>query len=243
MKPTKEIALFIPCYNEEERLNVEVFLTFIRQESGNIDFYFIDDGSSDNTREIILQNFLDLANVKLISLPKNQGKGNAVREGVLETRGLSYNYYGFIDADLDIPLDQVSLLYRELIKSSCHLAVSKRDLKSNFKLFNLRSVASVVMVNMANKIIGYDLKLNDTQCGCKMLHADIVEICFGERFISEWLFDIEIFLRLKMRLENPRERISEVPISKLDKNGKSKFSFRQNLRIIPQLYKINKFYN
>lgn len=243
MITNKEIALFIPCYNEEERLNVNAFKAFIQEKSTEIDFFFIDDGSNDDTSLVISTSFLGFTNVSLIKLDKNLGKGNALRAGILHNSNMHYKFYGFIDADLDIPLDQVNLLYQEMVNSSILLAISKRGLKSNFKIFNLRSAASLLMVDIANRIIGYDLKLKDTQCGCKMLHKEIVEICFKDEFISEWLFDIELFLRIKKNFEDPRSLISEVNLHKVEKNGKSKFRFRQNLKIIQQLYQINKYYN
>ncbi|TQI71555.1 glycosyl transferase family 2 [Gramella sp. Hel_I_59] len=243
MKSEKEIALFIPCYNEEERLNIKAFQLFIKETSVKMDFYFIDDGSLDNTADIISNNLIDKENVQLIKLDRNRGKGNALRVGMLQSLLRNYEFYAFIDADLDVPLDQVCLLHKELIKSSGLIAISKRNLKSNFDIFNLRSIASLCMVNLANRIIGFENKIKDTQCGCKMLHREIVEICFKDEFISEWLFDIEIFLRLKKEVKGARERIFEVKLHILNKNGRSKFRFRQNFKIAHQLYRINKFYN
>ena len=191
---------------------------------------------------IIQENLVDNENAFLIKLEKNLGKGNALREGILRNLNKPYQYYGFIDADMDIPFSQVNNLFNALSSSDSLLAISKRNLVKNVSFKNLRSFSSIVMLLIANKIIALKPVLNDTQCGCKLFKRDIVELCFNEKFISDWLFDIEIFLRLKNKLDNPRMCINEVPLENIVNSGSSRFHFRKNLKIGKQLYDIKKHY-
>lgn len=242
-KKQKPVALFIPCYNEEKRLKVKEFLVFIRNNSKRFDFYFIDDGSKDDTSKIIRDNIVDNANVFLITLPENLGKGKALRLGFLENQQKPYKYYGFIDADLDIPLDQINRLYSQIEDSKYFITTSKRNLMEEISIFRLRSFSSIVMILVANKLIGFDPKLQDTQCGCKLFKKEIIYLCFGKEFISEWLFDIEIFMRLKNNLPNSRELIKEVPVTHINKSGISNYKFSQNIKVFKQLFNIYSRYS
>jgi dolichyl-phosphate beta-glucosyltransferase len=239
---SKKIALFIPCYNEESRLKVEDIRAFILQNCDNVDFIFIDDGSSDATGDLIQERLVDNKSAYLIRLEKNLGKGNALREGISRNLNKPYEYFGFIDADLDIPFPQVNKLFNVLSNSDCLIAISRRDLVGNISFNRLRSFSSVVMLLIANKIIQFNPDLKDTQCGCKLFKKEIVEQCFKEEFISDWLFDIEIFLRLKNKMDNPRPLICEVPLLNISNSGSSRFHFRKNLKIGKQLYMIKKHY-
>lgn len=237
------IALFIPCFNEKNRINIDAFQSFIHLNKEEIDFYFIDDGSTDSTSKLIEQHLVGNINVFLIVLEKNLGKGNALRKGILDNKNKDYSFFGFIDADLDIPLEQVKKLYFAIKNSDHLLAISQRALKEKFTFTKLRSISSLTMVFIANRLIGFDPKLLDTQCGCKLFKRDILNISFEDAFISEWLFDIEIFLRIKRNVERSREIICEVPLTRINHSGNSNFLFRKNLKIIKQLYLINANYN
>ena len=239
---SKQILLIIPCYNEENRLEIKKIKSFISKNSHQIDFIFIDDGSSDATGCIIEENLVDNQNTYLIKLERNLGKGNALREGFLRNLNKPYQYFGFIDADMDIPFSQVNNLYNALSASDSLMAISKRNLVKNISIKNLRSISSIAMLLIANHIIAFKPGLNDTQCGCKLFKKDIAELCFKEKFISDWLFDIEIFLRLKIFDHEFRKAICEVPIKNINSSGDSKFKFRKNLRIIRELYQIKNHY-
>ena len=125
------------------------------------------------------------------------------RQGFMRNLNKPYQYFGFIDADMDIPFSQVNKLYSALSASDSLLAISRRDLIGNISFKNFRSFSSIIMLLIANKIIAFKPVLNDTQCGCKLFKKDIVEPCFKEKFISDWLFDIEIFLRFKNNFKHP----------------------------------------
>lgn len=239
---SKEIALFIPCYNEEHRLQIKELRDFILKNKGHLDFYFVDDGSEDSTSKIISDHLINGENSFLIKLENNLGKGNALRKGILQNLHKSYHYYAFIDADLDLPLEQVNSLYLHLKDSPYLLAVSRRDILKEFNLIRLRSMSSLVMIKIANRLIRTQPKLKDTQCGCKMFKKEIVETGFSDEFISEWLFDIEILLRLKKEYPDFRKKICEVPVKWKNGSATSKFMFRKNLKILRQIYMINSIY-
>lgn len=232
------IALFIPCYNEAKRLNVSAFNEFIHSHLGFIDFYFIDDGSQDNTSEIIEKNLLIPNSSFIISTGKNLGKGNALILGISQVDTDKYDYVAFIDSDGDIPLDQVLKLYEQIKQEDAQFAISNRNFFNDFQFYSLRSYTSVLMVYLANVLIGYEVGLKDTQCGCKMFRANLVQYCFKKNFVSEWLFDIEMFIRFKQQFTDSRPSIVEVPIKSTLNTKKSRSKLFSIHKILHQLYQI-----
>src|SRR5581483_4853652 len=99
-------ALVIPCYNEAQRVDVPAFHQFLAKAS-DVRLVFVDDGSTDQTAAVIEQ--LQSGHpetVQLLKLARNQGKAEAVRQGVLFALD-QFNpaVVGFWDADLATPLD------------------------------------------------------------------------------------------------------------------------------------------
>lgn len=240
-----KIALIIPCYNEENRLRVAELNRFISKNSILIDFYFVDDGSSDLTSRLI-ENHLIINNPNhtfLIRLETNQGKGNAIREGILRAREKSYSFYGFIDADLEIPFEQILKLHLAIVDNGKSMSISVRSLYQKVNPLKTRSVISVLMIIIVNSILKFDIPIKDSQCGCKLFRNNIIEICFKDKFESEWLFDLELFLRVRSDLTDFRSEIQEVPLEELNQVKNSNLKWTRNFKILRQLWQINSAYN
>lgn len=237
------LAIIIPCFNEENRLNPQLFNNFLCENSSMMDFYFVNDGSTDKTAEIITQEILSLHNnVFLINLKKNSGKGNAIRSAILRLEN-KYGLYGFIDADLQIPLDHLHKLLVAFNGSSSLLAITSRNWYSGMQKFNFRSFSSLLIVMLANSILRLKPRVKDTQCGCKLFKPEILQICFQEKFTSAWLFDLEILLRLRNYYPEARKKIIEVPLAFVEKSKNSKITTSQKFRLIAELVMINSRYN
>lgn len=236
-------AILIPCYNEEFRLKCEILKTYIEEKAADFDFYFVNDGSTDKTSKIITDQIIfNSNNAYLIDLEKNIGKGNAIRRALFLIEK-KYKFYGFIDADLQIPLDQIIRLQQVLNNTSSLIAITSRNVFDGLKKFQIRSIISVLLVMLANGILKFPPRIKDSQCGCKMFKAEVLEICFGKEFISGWLFDLEVLLRFRDAYPDARDRLVEVPVSILEKSKNSKVILSENLRLVTELIKINARYN
>lgn len=230
----KKVVLFIPCYNEEKRLKIDKIKKFISEHSKVMDFVFIDDGSNDNTIKIIKSNFSELRNVELLYLPENIGKGNAIRHGVLHI-SLNYKYFAFIDADMDIPFEQITRIISMLEKNSVHLlGISVRNFTNKI---SIRNFISISFICISNLIIRPKKIIRDTQCGCKVFDSKL-QFIFEKPFISNWLFDIEIFLRLKQSNFKFSNSISQVNLEVLNKSSNSNLKLHHFPRVLLSLFKI-----
>lgn len=195
-----KLILVVPCYNESRRIPLSVFESFLLRQVG-ISICFVDDGSTDATLDM-LRRFVDRnsESATFISMPTNGGKAEAVRQGVLTMLAAnpSCEYIGFWDADLATPLNQC-LEFLSVIDADPMLlaVVGSRwpHLGADIQRGGLRNVVGGIMANLITQYLR--LNLYDSQCGAKIFRADVARDLFRQRFVSRWLFDVEIFKRMK----------------------------------------------
>ena len=159
------LAVVLPCYNEEQRLNPVVFINELLKNP-NLTFLFVNDGSRDNTLKVIQKICRHYPERALyISLDKNSGKGEAVRRGMLHLlENDSYNIIGFWDADLAVPLSELwdfvdvfrqNSTVHGVIGSRVHLAGRLIE-RVNLRHYIGRLFATVICLT-------FDLNIYDTQ--------------------------------------------------------------------------------
>ncbi|NJM15511.1 MAG: glycosyltransferase [Bacteroidales bacterium] len=97
-------------------MKTEEFIRFCK-DNPNIDLLFVNDGSRDNTLDVLSMLSINAETISYLNLAQNVGKAEAVRQGILHAYGkAAYGYLGFMDADLATPLQEaVSML--NLIKN------------------------------------------------------------------------------------------------------------------------------
>lgn len=187
----------IPCHNEEQRLDVAAFKEFTRGQT-DISFVFVDDGSKDGTRGVIEALVRHApSRFQLVALDVNQGKAEAVRQGIVAALDRRPEYVGFWDADLSTPLDEirefVDLMEEkneiDIIYGARVMVMGRTIERSPF-----RHYAGRVYATAASSVLR--LPVYDTQCGSKLFRVtDTMRRVFGERFIVNWTFDVEILAR------------------------------------------------
>lgn len=218
----QKTCLIVPCYNEEKRLKSKIFISFL-EENPNIHFLFVNDGSSDKTVEILEKIKEKSAQVDLISLRQNSGKGEAVRQGLLQAAKNQFDLVGFIDADLSSPLEEIPRLVSFFNNEI--LFVSGSRIKKVGATIN-RKLHRHILGRIFATIVGFTLKLNiyDTQCGLKIFKTFLINPIFSEPFSSKWIFDVEIFYRFSKIIHNKNlnEKAVEVPLNKWEDVSGSK---------------------
>ena len=194
------LAIIIPCYNEAKRLNPDAFLKLIASPTWHI--YFVNDGSTDNTADL-LSNFKLAApsQINIISLERNVGKGEAVRKGFLAAMEHSYEQLGFLDADLSTPTSEFIRL-TQLFNGHTSVVFGSRIKKANTHI--KRTMFRHIVGRFIATIIDwrFNLGIYDTQCGAKLFKSSALKPIIQTPFRTSWLFDVEIFIRLKKQNNN-----------------------------------------
>jgi glycosyltransferase involved in cell wall biosynthesis len=144
---------------------------------------------------------------RIISLPVNQGKGAAVRRGVLASRG---EWVLVSDADLSTPIEEYDRLAAIAREENLDVAIGSRALPGSrveVSQHIVRRWLGHAFNMILRRVTG--LPYCDTQCGFKLLHRSRVQAVFAEMVIDGFAFDVE-FLYL---CERRGLRVKEVPVT------------------------------
>jgi dolichyl-phosphate beta-glucosyltransferase len=213
----EKVFLVIPCYNEAGRLDFKKF----NAAGSNCHFLFVNDGSTDNTLELLRANAKE--NMHILSLEKNSGKAEAVRRGMLHLKTIpafsGAGWAGYWDADISTPLYEVDnfLLYAKVFYPRAQAIFGSRveRLGSVIQRFLHRHLLGRLFVTVISE--NFKLTAYDTQCGAKLFRTELIDRYFAEPFISNWMLDVELLLRMKgiEIIEYPLKEWRDIQGSKL----------------------------
>ena len=201
-------SIVIPAFNESARIpaTLESVIGCIRANAWNAEVIVVNDGSIDNTAEIVRDIARGAPELRMIENPGNRGKGYSVRNGVLHALG---DVIMFTDSDLSAPIVEAERLFAA-IDAGADIAIGSRWLESGrqthrqplYRQFFGRCFNAVCRMVMR-------LPFADTQCGFKAFTRDAAQTVFQLQTIERWGFDPEIlFIALKRGYT-----IKEVPVS------------------------------
>ena len=246
MMKDENIAIVIPCYNEYTRLPKSDFIEFLK-ETKLCKVVFSDDGSTDNTIKV-LEDIKTIApdRVFINVLKQNGGKAAAVRSGIqyCYDKNLEFHKIAFLDSDLATSLSECIRVSRRIEKDVVFAFASriqKIDNRIDRKLY--RHLIGRVIATIISIILG--MNVYDTQCGCKVFTRELAQKIFTEGFISKWLFDVELFFRIKHLYKGKeiKKLAREIPLKAWIDKDESKVKFSYSLKLWLDLYRINKKYN
>ncbi len=211
--------IVIPCYNEAHRLQPDEFSRF-SSKHGDVRFLFVDDGSTDDTLarlEAMAEHAPRTCGV--LPLASNQGKAEAVRQGMNRAIDEGATYAGYWDADLATPLDEIPRFIQTLdahprlealFGSRVQLLGHVIDRKASRHYLG-RVGATAISITLG-------LAVYDTQCGAKLFRVSPeCKALFADPFISGWVFDVEIIARMAAARRGtdrlgPADVIRELPL-------------------------------
>jgi dolichyl-phosphate beta-glucosyltransferase len=200
-------SFVIPAYNESERLTVSLpkIFDYIRQQRLQCEVIVVNDGSSDDTADVVRHFMLLYPDLRLLENPGNRGKGYSVRNGMLHAHG---NVMLFTDADLSSPICEAGKLFAAL-EQGADVAIGSRWLQANLQTERQPWHRQLFgrCFNLALRIV-LGLDYCDTQCGFKAFTRAAAQTVFTRQRIERWGFDPELlFLANKFKL-----RTVEVPV-------------------------------
>lgn len=206
MEPTYSIV--IPAYNEGARLGatLDKVLAYVHAQKWNAEVIVVNDGSRDNTADIVRTFAAKDSTLRLVENPGNRGKGYSVRNGMLSARG---QIVLFSDADLSSPIEEAPKLFLAL-DNGADIAIGSRWLRAETQT-QRQPLHRQLFGRIYNLILRLTLGLQfaDTQCGFKAFKRPAVEAIFPLQKIERWGFDPEIlFLAQKFKF-----KIQEVPVA------------------------------
>jgi dolichyl-phosphate beta-glucosyltransferase len=225
------LSVVIPAYNEEVRIvpTIGAIAAHISGLGMPWELIVSDDGSRDNTVQVVEE--LGLANLRVIKAPRNEGKGSAVRRGMLAARG---QYVLFDDADNSTPIEEVSKVLHKLTDEGYDIAVGSRAAAGAEEAS--KGIVRQMMSGGLRWIVaaGFRIGVRDTQCGFKLFTQEAARRLYKAQTINGFSFDLEIlYLADKFGY-----RIAEVPVAWVDAPGSKVDPAKEVQRFLRDLLKI-----
>lgn len=192
-----QLSVVIPAYNEQSRLpaTLESVYQYLMTRGHTFEILVVDDGSHDNTGDLVQSFANEHPGVRLLSYQPNQGKGHAIRAGILSAKG---DLVLIDDADGSSPIEEVARLERA-ITGGADIAIGSRakpDETREVKALAYRKFIG----NTFNMIVQLLLPgIYDTQCGFKLFKIDVARDIFSVSQINGYGFDVEVLHIARIR--------------------------------------------
>jgi glycosyltransferase involved in cell wall biosynthesis len=226
-------SIVIPAYNESERIqsSLQKIVDFVADQRWAAEVLVVNDGSSDDTAEVVRRFAAQYPYIRLIENPGNRGKGYSVRNGMLQATG---DIVLFSDADLSAPITEAPKLF-SAIENGADVAFGSRWLipKMQTKRASILRQFAGRMYNILIRVL-LGLQYKDTQCGFKAFDRKGIEMIFPRQRIERWGFDVELlFLAKKFDLN-----IVELPVAWAHDNHSKLNPLRDGIKLFGEMLSV-----
>ncbi len=213
-----QLSIVIPCYNEAGRIQTTldridlVMKNYIIEKPGfSYEILAVENGSTDNTIEILRSSIEGICNLSCIHSEK--GKGNAIKKGVQEAKGEKVLV---TDADNSTDISYVKEMLEKMDREDVDIVNSSRRMKGSkisVKQGALRQICGNTF-HMLVKIL-FNLPVTDTQNGFKLFKTKSAREIYGQIQTSGWVTEVELFSIAK----KSGLKVVEVPVTWNDEEG------------------------
>jgi dolichyl-phosphate beta-glucosyltransferase len=228
-----DLSVIIPAYNEETRLpaTLESVYLYLSQSPYSFEILVVDDGSLDATCEVVQEFAAHNDGLRLVSYAPNQGKGCAVRTGMLAARG---DYLLMNDADGSSPIEEVDKLLN-VLKQGSDVAIGSRA-KEDPNVVVKAQLHRTYIGNTFNLIVQRLLLpgIQDTQCGFKLFKRDVAQDIFSVARLNGYAFDVELLYIARLR----NYKISELAINWTNAEGSKVNVLTDSPRMLMEVLRI-----
>jgi glycosyltransferase involved in cell wall biosynthesis len=225
------LSIIIPAHNEENRLpsTLEQVVDFLGKQPFTWEIIVVENGSKDRTLEVAKE--FDGKHENISVIQSEQGKGAAVKHGMLEAKG---EYRFMCDADLSMPVEEIVKFIPPKLEGF-DIAIASREAKGAVRY------DEPAYRHLGGRGINFLIQLlilpglNDTQCGFKCFRADVVNTIFNHQTLHGWSFDIELLYIARRR----KYRIHEIPIHWYHHPETKVNALRDAVKMIRDIFKIH----
>ncbi len=225
------LSIIIPVYNESKRIIPTLFdiSQYLSKVNYSYQILVVNDGSTDNTFQIVENLKEKIKNLEIVGYEKNRGKGEAVSFGMLNTKG---DNILFMDADNSTEIKEIEKFIPflndfEVIIGSRYLPDSNIVLK--------QPLYKRVLGGGGRLLTRFLIlpKIKDFQCGFKLFKRNSAKEIFKRMRVKGVLFDVEVLAIARLL----GYRIKEVGIEwKNDKD--SRFRIPSYLKALSDVFEI-----
>lgn len=169
--PLSELSLFFPCYNEEKNIETTFnkAIPTIIKTAKKWEIILINDGSTDNTAQILLKLKAKYPNnVKIITHPQNRGYGAAFKSGLY---GAKYQWIALNDADGQFDFKDIQILIKTQKATGTDMVIGYYLTRKVPFVRILGSKAWQIIV-----FILFGLWVTDNDCGFKLINKRVVDV-------------------------------------------------------------------
>lgn len=246
MSAPRGLSVIVPAYNEADRLgrSLSVLLAYLAANHPGSEVIIVDDGSTDGTAGLAKRIAAEPAGasagaaprVRVVSHPRNLGKGAAVRTGVRLAEG---DVVVFLDADLSTPPEVLPRLLAPLEapagSGGADVAIGSRRVEgAEIEVSQPRY--RVLIGRLFNRAMTRLLVpgIQDTQCGFKGFRREAARALFERAWVRGFGFDLEIlFVARRLGMV-----VREVPVRWRDDARSRVRPIRDGLRVLAEVGKI-----
>lgn len=232
-----KLSLCIPMYNEEKIIEstAKTVSSYMKENFGlDYEIIFINDGSKDQTLEKAEKAVSQYENLRVISYSENRGKGYAVRQGVLASRG---DVVIFTDCDLAYGMGVIKEMYDLFEKNPQYgVIVGSRKLHpEGYEGYTkVRKAVSLSYIKILSMVGG--IKLSDFQCGCKGFRGNVGKEIFSKCIIDRFAFDLEALTYA----QDLGVAIGEMPVKVINHRESSIHLIKDSLRMLKDIRRMKK---
>ncbi len=222
----KLLSVVVPAYKQEDTIirDIKNIESSLKELSYNYEIIIVVDGLVDETYKKVLK--LKSSRIKILGYKKNQGKGHALRYGMMQANG---DIIGFIDAGMDIHPNGFSMLLN-------HMQWYNADIITGSKLHPVSKVTGYpwfrVVFSWGYRVLTatlFGFKISDTQVGLKFFKRKVIRDVLPRLLVKNYAFDVEI---LAVAHNLGYKRIFEAPVEIMFQQKKSSITSSNFWKII-----------